>query len=49
MGMRAEEIGKSERHPVTGWTRVAANANITRPEKGQTSDGSFLTRKLEEP
>jgi RNA-directed DNA polymerase len=48
-GMRAEEIGKSECRPVMGWIRVAAQAYITRPEKGQTSDGSFLTRKLEEP
>jgi hypothetical protein len=46
MGMRAEEIGKSECQPVTGWIRVAAQANITRPEREQTSDGSFLTKNL---
>jgi hypothetical protein len=47
--VRAEEIGKSECQPVMGWIRVAARANITRPEREQTSDRSFLTKKLEEP
>jgi len=49
MGMRAEEIGKSERHPVMGWIWIVAQANIIRSEREQTSDGSFLTKKLEEP
>jgi RNA-directed DNA polymerase len=47
--VRAEEFGKSECHLVMGWIRVAAQANITQPEREQTSDGSFLTKKLEEP
>jgi len=49
MRMRAEEIGESECHPVIGWIWVEAKSNITQPEKEQTSDGSFLTKKLEEP
>ena len=47
--MRAEEIGKSECQPVIGWIWVTAQANITQPEREQTSDGSFLTKKPEEP
>ena len=47
--MRAEEIGKSECHPVIGWIRVAAQANITRPEKGADFRRVFLNEKLEEP
>ena len=46
MEVRAEEVGKSECHPVMGWIQVAAQAKITRPEREQTSDGSFLTRKF---
>jgi len=46
MRMRAEEIGKSECQPVIGWIWVAAQANITQPEREQTSDGSFLTKNL---
>jgi len=46
MRMRAEEIGKSECHPVTGWIWIAAQTNIIQPEREQTSDGSFLTKSL---
>ena len=49
MWVRAEEVGESECHPVMEWIRVTAKANIIRPEREQTSDGSFLTRKFVEP
>jgi hypothetical protein len=46
MGWQAEEIGKSERRPVTG--RIGT-ATSSRRANGQTSNGSFVTRELAEP
>jgi RNA-directed DNA polymerase len=44
--VRAEEDGRSERHPVRGWIGVEPTRNITLRASGQTSIWSFITREL---
>ena len=50
MGLRVKEGGESESRPVTGRIGVAPThkGNIIPRESGQTSAGSFVTRKLKE-
>jgi hypothetical protein len=44
MGLRAEHLGKSERHPVMGWIEVEVT-NITSGESQQTSIRDASTRE----
>jgi len=49
MGVRAEECGESECRSVMGRIGIEPKGDIIPRENGQTSAGSFFTRKFVEP